>query len=131
MIKSMDLEYKTENALMGIITLVTISSYTVGNLTNIIARDMIKKVLKRPPSEIAQLIGLGVTSILQVSHWKLCLITLLLKFLKEDAVPKLIEVRDSINNSGLDVNSKITDLLDELIGIINKCNPNYSKIDKI
>jgi hypothetical protein len=131
MILSSDSGSKVQNALMGILTLVTTSTAVLGNINNIVAKQGIKNFLKRTPDEIAKMLGISVGLSFKKNLWKYCIVTFLLKFFGGQAASKLTEVKDLINDSGLNIKSEVNDLFDELIDICNNCNPNYAEIDKL
>ena len=131
MILTTDVNYKIENGLMGIITLVTTSTPVLGNLGNITTKQGIKNFLKRTPEEIAKILRINVGMILKKNIWKYCIVTFLLKFFRGQLASKLAEVKSRLDESGLPVKTEITNLLDELINIANEINPNYAEIDKL
>ena len=131
MITTNDLGGKIENTLLGIITLATVSAPVAGNLSNIVARQGIKNFLKRTPSEIAKILGINVGIVLKKGVWKYCIVAFLIKVFRNQTASELANVKDKINNSGLNVKPEISNLLDELIEMINQCNPNYTELNKI
>lgn len=131
MIMTIDLGYKIENALLGIITLATVSAPVAGNLTNIVARQGIKNFLKRTPPEIAKMLGINVGMVLKKSAWKYCIVAFLIKVFRNQTASQLADVKEKIDNCGLNVKSEISSLLQELIDMTNECNPDYREIDKL